>query len=644
MSEIQIIETVLGHTTRRRRWQRAWRGAWLGLLAGAVVWLLALITYKLLPVSAEILPIAGAIAVVAMLSGFLSGWLRRESLLQTARWVDGQQKLQERLSTALEVAQSEKPDQWRELVVADAAHSVSRVDPKRLLPYHLPQATQWALLVLLLAATLGFVPEYRSKQYLQNQREAEIVRDTGRQLAELTRRTLEHRPPALEPTRKALDSVAELGDQMAKAQLTRNDALKDLSSVTEKIKEQAKELGKNPAFKPLERAVRNSNKSGTPGTADLQKQIEAMQKSLGNQPADSDALEKMKKDLQKAREAASGLADKNSTAGEAARDQLAQSLSDLAKQAKDLGISLPSLEEAIAALAASQTDQLLRDLDLAETDLEKLAEMAKELAQLQAQAEQIGKNLGEQLEKGQAEIAQANLQKMANQLRSASPDPAKMQKILEEVTGAFKPAAPYGKVADLLKQAASEMQSGQNVAAAKSLDDAAKELENLLQQLGDAKSMMASLRALQKAQMCLGNCQGWGQCNGPPRAGRGGKPSSGVGTWGDDSLWMDITEMQQQWDNSNVNRPDTDPRGLTDRGDAKLPDGLEATKIKGQINPGGPMPSITLKGVSIKGMSKVDFKEVVTAAQSEAQSALNQDQVPRAYQGAVRDYFDDLKK
>jgi hypothetical protein len=56
------------------------------------------------------------------------------------------------------------------------------------------------------------------------------------------------------------------------------------------------------------------------------------------------------------------------------------------------------------------------------------------------------------------------------------------------------------------------------------------------------------------------------------------------------------------------------------------------------------MPSITLRGVSIKGQSKVDFQEAATAAQSDAQAALSQEQVPRAYQGAVRDYFDDLKK
>ena len=56
------------------------------------------------------------------------------------------------------------------------------------------------------------------------------------------------------------------------------------------------------------------------------------------------------------------------------------------------------------------------------------------------------------------------------------------------------------------------------------------------------------------------------------------------------------------------------------------------------------MPSITLKGVSIKGSSKVQYEESTTAAQADAQSALSQEKVPRAYQGAVKDYFDDLKK
>jgi flavin-binding protein dodecin len=67
------------------------------------------------------------------------------------------------------------------------------------------------------------------------------------------------------------------------------------------------------------------------------------------------------------------------------------------------------------------------------------------------------------------------------------------------------------------------------------------------------------------------------------------------------------------------------------------------TKVKGRLQPGGQMPSITLKGVSIKGSSTVAVQEAIRAAQSEAQAALSHDQVPRAYQGAVKDYFGDLQ-
>jgi len=84
-------------------------------------------------------------------------------------------------------------------------------------------------------------------------------------------------------------------------------------------------------------------------------------------------------------------------------------------------------------------------------------------------------------------------------------------------------------------------------------------------------------------------------------------------------------------------------RGITDRGEGEIPEGMMPTKVKGQFQPGSQMPSITLKGVSIKGQSRVAIQEALQAAQSEAESALSHDKVPRAYAGSVKDYFDDLK-
>ncbi|MFO1500548.1 MAG: hypothetical protein U1G07_19555 [Verrucomicrobiota bacterium] len=646
MSESQIIHDVVEKTARRRRWQQGWKGFWLGLLIASSVWLLALVLYKLFPITDTILPAAAAMALLAIVAGFLSGWWRRPATMDMARWIDQQRKLQERLSTALELTGTATSSEWGSLLVSDAARHAQEIDPKALLPYHLPAATRWILLSLALAAGLGFIPEHRTKQFVQEKRDAQVIKETGKALAELTRRNLERRPPALEPTKQALESVAELGDHLAKATLTRAEALRDLASVTEKLKEQTKELGKNPAIKAMEKAARNPNTGGVQGSADLQKQIDSLQKSLEKQAAGADpkSIEKFSRDIQKAKEAAAGLPDSNSASGDAAREQLEKTLSDLSNRAKDLGLSLPSLEEAIAALASSQTDQLLRDLATTEIELEKLQAMAKALAQLQMQAEQTGKDLAEQLQNGQADAAQSTLEKMVEQLRGGGANQEQTKRMLDEVTRAVDPAGEYGKMADFLKRGIQQMQRGEKSEAAESLAKAAKELDSLRQQLGDGEALMATLDALQRAQMNVGNGQGWGQNQGgQPRAGNGGGVGRGVGTWADDSRFLDVSEIKDRWDNSGVVRQDMDARGVTDRGEGQLPDSLLPTKVKGQMNPGGPMPSITLKGVSIKGQSRVDFSETATAAQSEAQAALSQEQ-SRAYQGAVRDYFDDFKK
>ena len=166
-----------------------------------------------------------------------------------------------------------------------------------------------------------------------------------------------------------------------------------------------------------------------------------------------------------------------------------------------------------------------------------------------------------------------------------------------------------------------------------------------MQQMGDAESLQAELEALNQASTCVATGQQWGHCSGN-KSGfnpKGSKAGSGVGTWADDNAkWNG--DWNDRWDNSGVVRPDMDPRGHTDRGPGEVSDALKPTKVKGQFSPGGPMPSITLKGVSIKGQSQVAYEEAAAAAQSDAQSALSQEKVPRAYQGAVKDYFDDLKK
>ena len=643
MSELDSIRAVLEQAARRQRLSHALRGLWRGLLVGALCALAVLTIYHLVDLGLWVLATAAVLPVLGMLAGFVFGGWRRQDLTQVARWVDGRRNLKERLSTALEVSRADERDPWRELVLSDAAEHLKGIDARQLLPLHLPRATRWALVVLALGAGLGFIPEYRSKSALQKRADEQNVKETGRLLAELTRHNLQKRPPVFEPTQKSMEAVSSLGDQLTQRTLTRTEALKDLANVSEKLKDQLKEMGKDPGLKRLQEAARNSGGTDAQSSAGLQKQIDALQKQLGTPTGSPDAMDKLQKSLQKLQQAAQGLADKNSTGTDAERQKLAESLSALSKQMQAMGLQLPQLDDAINALAANQTDLFLKDLNDATTDLQKMREMAKSLEQLQQQMEKLGKDLAEQLQNGQPEIAQQTLQKMITRLNSANLTPEQLQKMLQEVSKALSPAANYGKVADHLKSAAACMKGGDKSGAAESLAAASKELEKLMQQLGDAQELAATLDAMNQASMCIGSCRGWRACKGPPRAGKGGRPGTGVGTWAsEDSYWNG--ESTAGWDNSSVVRPDMPGRGHTDRGDGELSDALKPTKVKGQFSPGGPMPSITLKGVSIKGQSKVDYVEAAAAAQSDAQSALSQEKVPRAYQSAVKDYFDDLKK
>ncbi len=114
----------------------------------------------------------------------------------------------------------------------------------------------------------------------------------ARFLVEFTRQTLEQRRPALEPAQKAVEMAADMGEKLTSAKLTRSEALRDLASVTEKLSQQAKELGQNPALKPLERAAREPG-AGTQSAEELQQQMQAMQKALGNAAANGDKLDQL---------------------------------------------------------------------------------------------------------------------------------------------------------------------------------------------------------------------------------------------------------------------------------------------------------------------------------------------------------------
>ncbi len=617
VSELSQIQTALRRVARRRRWGRAWRGFWRGGLLGALVWGLSLGLFKLMPIPTVVLWWAGALGIACAMIGFIVGGWRRPELAETARWVDVQLRLRERLSTALELAARPDAGSWRDLVLQDALSQIAKIEPEKLVPWRFPKVARWTLVVLMVALGLGFMPEYRSQAHQRRQADTKVIQEAGARMLELAKQELAQHPPVLDSTRKSLEALAELGTKLERVSLTRGEALKEVASATSRLQESLSGLGKNPALQKMASAARSD-----PSAKDLQKRIEALQKQLAAQAEHPEALEDLQKQLEQIQQLAQSYAQQTGTAAAATQQQLSNALNAFSQSTMQAGLSLPQLDEAIAALAAANPDQFLKEITAALTDLDKLRALKDKLESLQAQAERLGRDLAEQLQQGQVAAAANTLEKLAEKLQATNLSPDEMRAMLEGLSKAQSPAGEYGdQIADLLKSAMEQMQQGDQGKGAQSLAAAAQELKDLLQQLGDAQSLLAGLDNLDHASQSISMGLGWGQCQSHGMnfnwfADAGGK---GAGSSSTES-------------------------GLADRPPEALAGDFEPTKIKGQISPGAPMPSVTLKGVSIKGQSRVQYEEATTAAQTEAQAALSQEKIPRAYRNVVRDYFDELKK
>lgn len=645
MSEIHVIETTLARTARRRRLARAWNGLWRGLLVGASLWLFVLALYKLLPIPPWAPAAAGFAALAAALAGFIHGGWRSDSLAGTAHWVDLQERLKERLSTALEVNGVSAPglEEWRALVLTDALAHAEQVDPRRLVRFTLPGASRWALLALVLVAGLGFVPEYRSESYRAAQRNRNNVREVAQRLAQEVKQLKEAQPAMKPVTEEGLRSVEELAAELARAQLTPHDALKQVASAMEKLRQQMNELGREPGFQKLREAAQTAGQPGAQDASALQKQLEALQKALGGESAKPEKMAELQQKLEQLKDAARGLADKTGADAEAARQEMANTLSALAQQAQAMGLNLPDLEKALEALQAANPDLFVKDMEAATRDLERLRELAKQLQQLAAKAEKLGKDLAEQLERGQGSAAIARLEKLAEMLKSGQMSAEDLQKLMQEVSKAVDPAEPYGQTAQHLRDAAQSMSKGDQQGAAQSLAKAAKELSELMQGMGDADALADALDLLKKASLCIGSGQNWGLCQ-MPGLGEGGRPGGGVGTWAENdgaNPWTgDNTGL---WDNSGLERPDLDPRSTMGQAPDQLNPALRPTKQAGQFGPGGQMQAVPFKA-SIVGRSHVQVVPGSTASQTDAESASSLDKIPRAYQAPVKGYFDGMPK
>jgi hypothetical protein len=642
MKDRRFIEETLKGTAKRRRWQQSWQKMWKGFFWGASIWLTNLIVFKLVPIPFASLAWSGAFWLTLTLAGFIRSQLTPINLYATAHWVDQQYGLKERFSALLEFkAQGE----WADCILKDALRFLDRIQPGNMVPFKLPSLAKGSCLVLALSAGLGFIPEYRTQDYLLKKKQEAYIRSSGEHLVKFTQRRIQQHTPALPSTERTMQTLEQLGMQLSEAKLGRKGALREITNVMKKVEKQQAAMGLNPAFHRLQQSASNTTSdASSEKTAAMKKRMETLTQRLGEKMNKEAEIRELARSMDQAMETASNLGTSEDGINPSLSQSLSQQLNEMAQSASEIGLSAEQIQAALSSLHSGNLDKLMEGMHQSRLDLENMLKMAEELQDLETQLKRIGKDLAEQLRKGQSMAAKHNLLSKAESITSGHGAAGTTDALVQELKAALPEAAAYGKVQTFLKQAIRDIDKGQYPSAAQSLRSAAMALQELGEQFGDMQSLTTAMENLMKAQMCIGNSKGWGQYSNPSAGfSQGGKPGKGLGSWGNEGgEWLYRKSGVKGNAPSGIQRPEMEARGLSERGEATLPEGLRPSEVKGSIRAGAPMPSITLKGLSIQGESQVPYTETLTSAQADAEKALSQQKIPRAYQKAVREYFNDL--
>ena len=394
--------------------------AWTILFSVVVV---ALVIPKLWPLPIESrLWSYGAMATaigIGILWAIAITVIRRPSTIQTATEIDLRVKLQERLSSSLQLDDVGRKSAIGQALLQDAQRVANRIDIRDSFSLKLDKPYFWGLLpVFLCAATFLF-------------------------------------PDAMAPPSTANTSNAAVLTQI-------KSSTRELMKLVQKQKEKAEEDGLNEAadfFKQLQNKIEDLQKSDTKDTKKILSDINQLKESMQKRRDELGSSESIKKNLANLKSLDKGPAEKMTKAMQEgdfdeASEELQKIMNDLetgnlsAEQKAQLG---KQLDQMVAALeqAAKEHEQAKQSLEkqIADAeqagDIQKVAELRSKLAEKQAQDDSMA-----ELSKMACEMRAANDAMKAGDQAAAKEAMEKMKSQLEKMGANAKQLRDLDKLMD----------------------------------------------------------------------------------------------------------------------------------------------------------------------------------------------------
>jgi len=272
------------------------------------------------------------------------------------------------------------------------------------------------------------------------------------------------------------------------------------------------------------------------------------------------------------------------------------------------------------AEASALLNKMRKDLEQSNLTDEQRKALAAQLQKLAGQLKQLAQKNAE-LEKEMAKLGlDKNLAKMSGkQLREALQKQGLSKEKIEELMKKAAACQSASSRCSKLGQAMAACGAGASGLSGDELAGVMNELDELAATQEQLRQMQASLNEISRCMGGLGQgmCEGLGQM-GPFKTGLSDKYGSGTGGPGKGE----------------------GPRGIDETGATST----KKTNVKNKPGEGEMVASWYIKGTQVKGEAKLEFQEVVQAARDSAAEAISENEIPRKYEDAVKDYFGRLEE
>ncbi len=577
--------SALERQVRRAQWRINLNGlmewAALTMLAGAGLWGVLLLVERVLGAHVPVWHVLWVVAVLAGTAAIVGAWLRRVQQLKAATVVDAAAGLKERLSSALAIQAASDP--FSQLVVADAQRAAGGLHVPTLVPLRAPRLWPWTTATIVTVSLLGWLMPSLNLLARGDDRTAGAPRQEV--LAE--QRAIE------EDLSTQLDRIKELAQS--------NPQLQDLAKELEPI-----EMPDDPTVTPED--IRREAAQKIDNVADKLaaqkesverdelKETERLMSKLTPQSGQDAAAELSQSlaqgDFKGAREALTKMQQELQEAAKASDAQAQQKVAQLQEQLKKLADELAALDDSTYLRKELQNKAGMSEQEAKEL-LEKLAQM---------DPKQLEKELQRQLaQKGMSQEQMKELSKKIQQKQQAQQACKNLGQCMSQACQALQQAASTGG-----NPAAAQAAS----AALGDAGDQLSQMEMSEQMMNELEAQLSELRNMRNS-VCQGQYGEGGQC-------RGGNEQVGP-----------------QGPNYGRGIGSTVPK-------ERAAHALQMERVKSRPQGGTIIGQMLVDGPQARGQATAEVREAVNSAQRDAQDAIERDEVPRQYHGAIQEYFERL--